>query len=158
MDKGLVEDFDEPAMNLCLCGFLTALKTKKVNFLVFQKVYLNFAVFMSMFIKTYILLNLILYYKTVLRRNYLTIIIPYQKYKKTSAGVDYAPLAGERAQVQGQKESRITIRGTSIGALSSLRTFEQVPSYSPQRLVSQIATFWERSVQGCRKTKHNEDI
>ena len=33
---------------------MTQLKTKQVNFLVFQKLYLNFAVFLSKFIKTYI--------------------------------------------------------------------------------------------------------
>ena len=46
-----------------LIGHRTQLKTKKVNFLVFQKFYLNFAVFLSKLIKTYILLNFIQYYK-----------------------------------------------------------------------------------------------
>ena len=36
-------------------------RPKKVNFLVFQKFYLTFAVFLSKFIKTYILLNFIQY-------------------------------------------------------------------------------------------------
>ena len=39
------------------------MKTKNINFLVFQNFYLNFAVFLSMFIKTYILLNFIHYYE-----------------------------------------------------------------------------------------------
>ena len=49
-----------------LIGHRTQLKTKKDNFLVFQ----NFAVFLSKFIKTYILLNFILYYKNFLWRNH----------------------------------------------------------------------------------------
>ena len=44
-------------------GHRTQLKTKKVNFLVFQKFYLHFAVFLLKFIKTYILMNFIQYYK-----------------------------------------------------------------------------------------------
>ena len=43
---------------------------QKVNFLVFQKFYLNFAVFLSKLIKTYILLNFIHYYKNSFRRNH----------------------------------------------------------------------------------------
>ena len=43
---------------------------KKVDFLIFQKLYFNFAVFLSKFMKTYILLNFIQYYKKFLRRNH----------------------------------------------------------------------------------------
>ena len=50
-------------------GHRTQLNTKKVNFLVFQKFYLNFALFLSKFIKTYILLNFIHDYKKFFRRN-----------------------------------------------------------------------------------------
>ena len=35
----------------------------------------------------------------------------YQKYIKASARVGYAPPVWKRAQVQGLKESRLTIRG-----------------------------------------------
>ena len=52
-------------------GQRTQLKTQKVNFLVFQKFYFNFAVVLSKFIKTYILLNFIQYYKKFLRRNHM---------------------------------------------------------------------------------------
>ena len=41
-----------------------------------------------------------------------------------------------------------------IRALSPLRRFGQVLSYSPRRLVSQSAMLEERSVQGCRRAKH----
>ena len=78
----------------------------------------------------------------------------YQKYIKTSARVGYAPPVWKRAQVQGLKESRLTIRGTRIGALSHLRRFGQVSSYSPKRLVNQGAMLWERSAQGWRRAKH----
>ena len=44
-----------------LIGHRAKLKTKKVNFLFLQKFYLNFAVFLSKFIKTFILLNFIQY-------------------------------------------------------------------------------------------------
>ena len=45
---------------------MTQLKTKKVNFLLCQQFHLNFAVFLSNFIKkTYILLNLIHYYHKI---------------------------------------------------------------------------------------------
>ena len=72
----------------------------------------------------------------------------------TSARKGYAPSVWKRAQVQGLKESRLTIRRDGIGALSPLRRFGQVPSYSPYRLVSQSAILKERSVQGCRRVKH----
>ena len=52
-----------------LIGHRTKLKTKKVNFFVFQKFNLNFAVFLSVY-KTYILLNFIECYKRFLRRNH----------------------------------------------------------------------------------------
>ena len=41
-----------------------------------------------------------------------------------------------------------------MGALSPLRRFGQVPSYSPHRLVGQSAMLKERSVQDCRSAKH----
>ena len=39
-------------------------------------------------------------------------------------------------------------------ALSPLRSFGQVPSYSPNRLVSKSAMLKERHVQGCKRAKH----
>ena len=65
--------------------------------------------------------------------------IECEKYIKTSTRVDYAPPVWKRAQVQGLKESRLTIRGKEERALSSLRRFRKVPSCSPHRLVSQSA-------------------
>ena len=53
-----------------LIGHRTQLKTKKVNFLVFQKFYFDFEVFLSKFIKSCILLKFIKYYKKFLRRNH----------------------------------------------------------------------------------------
>ena len=61
----------------------------------------------------------------------------------------------KRAQVQGLKESRLTIRGDDNQGLSPLRRFGQVPSYSPRSLVSQSETLCERSVQGCGMAKNN---
>ena len=49
------------------------------------------------------------------------------------------------AQVQGLKESRLTIRGTGIRVLFLMRRFGQVSLYSPHRLISQTTTLWDRS-------------
>ena len=81
------------------------------------------------------------------------ITIVYQKYIKISSRVGYAPPIWKRAKVKGLKESWITIRGTRIKAMSPLRVFGQVPSYSPYCLVSQSAILYIGSVQGCRRTK-----
>ena len=43
----------------------------------------------------------------------------YQKFIKISARVGYTPPAWKRAQVQGLKESRQTIRGDDVQALVS---------------------------------------
>ena len=45
-------------------------------------------------------------------------------------------------------------QGTKIRTLSPLRSFGQGPSYSPNRLVSQSAMLYERSVKGCTRAKH----
>ena len=44
-----------------IIGYITQLNTKKVNFLVLQQYFLNFAAFFSNFINTYVLLNFIHY-------------------------------------------------------------------------------------------------
>ena len=43
----------------------------------------------------------------------------YQKYIKAFTGVDYAPPVWKRAQAQGLKESRLTIRGDEDQGLVS---------------------------------------
>ena len=60
----------------------------------------------------------------------------------------------KRAQVQGLKESRLTIKGDENQGLSPLKRFAQVPSYSPRSLVSQSAALWERYAQGCGMVKN----
>ena len=61
----------------------------------------------------------------------------------------------KQAQVEGLKEPPITIRRCDdLGLVSPLRSFEQVAPYCPQRLLSQSATLYEKSVQVCRRTKH----
>ena len=44
--------------------------------------------------------------------------------------------------------------GTKIRTFSPLRRFGQGPSYSPNRLVSQNAMHYGRSVQGCLRANH----
>ena len=79
----------------------------------------------------------------------------YQKYIKISAKVNYAPPTWKRTQVHGLKESRLTIRGDEDQGLGSSKMFGQVPSYSPNRLVSQSAILYVSYVlvQGCKRTK-----
>ena len=62
----------------------------------------------------------------------------YQKYTKTSARVGYALNVWKWAQVQGLRSpDDLQSEGTRTRALSPLRRFGQVPSYSPHRLVNQ---------------------
>ena len=57
------------------------------------------------------------------------------------------------AKVQRQKESRLKIRGFVDVFLSRLRRFRQGPSF-PFRFFSQIAMLQKKSVQCCRRIKH----
>ena len=62
-----------------------------------------------------------------------------QKYIKAFVRVGYAPPVWKRAQVQGLKESRLTIRGHEDQDLVFYEEVGQVPSYSPYRLFSRSA-------------------
>ena len=50
---------------------------------------------------------------------------------------------------------RLTIRGARIRTPSPPRKFGQGPSYSPNRLLCQIATLQELSLQGRKRANHN---
>ena len=85
-------------------------------------------------------------------QNIFSNIIVYQKYIGTSFKIGCATRS--LCASSGPKAKEVPTTNQRGRDYSPLRRFRQGPSYSPNRLVSQIATFMEWSVQGCKKAKH----
>ena len=80
--------------------------------------------------------------------------IVYQKYIKTSSRVGYTPPICKRSQVQRPENSRLTVRGAKIRALSPLRRFEQTTSYSPTTVLVRLQCARKDLYKAVEGTKH----